>query len=873
MKLIKAHIINFGKFHDFDINFKDGLNSFVFENGWGKTTLSVFIKAMFYGMELTTKKSLEENERKKYSPWQGGIYGGSLTFSYKEKDYCVSRSFGQKKNEDSVEIRDLKTNKIIEDFSQDLGSFLFGVNRETFERSVHVTLEQAPIVSNDISARLNNLVEAADVANFDQAYSVLNEKASAIKAKKGKNDLISKIQEKIDEDREALINIDSRLSQNEEFEAKISGLEEKNMEQQKKLDSLTEQLSESARYESKLHYEELKKSLKEAESAKEALLDFFNGNVPEEKTLKTIDEISSHYTTLTTNIKNNSASQAEKDQYEALQNYFGGDIPSKEQIDSCIKTDQEYKAFILAESQKKLLPAEKEELTELKKKFNGKDISDTSISDCTAALSEIQNLERNIGEVSLRLQEKNNAVKNDKSAKSKLVLKILFIILSLLSAAAALVFFLLKLPYYTSIACGAGFVLFLLPGIFIKGKGGAASGLTAEIEKLNEELEEYKALHAKKDSACKSFLSQFIPGGSSDFAAISRLNVDYERYKVLNSKATEYEAWLTEQPKQTQDYENELMLFVKRFCKTDKLSSVSSEIQILNEKLNRLRELEKKIGDDSQNTKEQQEVKENLEKILAQYKSQKALTFAEQVQELHNKINDIKNADRLIEQSLLKQKEFEANPQNDIEAFKNLAKPEKSVAELQEEHESVSEQIRQNDSLIAGYKNNILTNLTYTDRKEDIETEIESLLGEKNDKNSEYHLLQKTMEFLSKAKEKLDANYSDPMKESFEKYLKLLGGKLKLVIDTDLKVSVDDEGRLHESDYLSAGYKDLVNFCSRMALIDALFGEEKPPVILDDPFVNLDDDKVPRALSLLQDMSQEKQLIYFACHKSRVSSS
>ena len=54
-----------------------------------------------------------------------------------------------------------------------------------------------------------------------------------------------------------------------------------------------------------------------------------------------------------------------------------------------------------------------------------------------------------------------------------------------------------------------------------------------------------------------------------------------------------------------------------------------------------------------------------------------------------------------------------------------------------------------------------------------------------------------------------------------------------------------------------------------MALIDALFTDEMPPVILDDPFVNLDDDKIPRALSLVKDMSKEKQILYFACHKSR----
>ena len=62
MKIINAHIINFGKLHEVDFNFDENLNSFLHENGWGKTTLSVFIKSMFYGMEHTTSKDITKNE-------------------------------------------------------------------------------------------------------------------------------------------------------------------------------------------------------------------------------------------------------------------------------------------------------------------------------------------------------------------------------------------------------------------------------------------------------------------------------------------------------------------------------------------------------------------------------------------------------------------------------------------------------------------------------------------------------------------------------------------------------------------------------------------------------------------------------------------
>ena len=54
-----------------------------------------------------------------------------------------------------------------------------------------------------------------------------------------------------------------------------------------------------------------------------------------------------------------------------------------------------------------------------------------------------------------------------------------------------------------------------------------------------------------------------------------------------------------------------------------------------------------------------------------------------------------------------------------------------------------------------------------------------------------------------------------------------------------------------------------------MALVDALFKEVKPPVILDDPFVNLDDDKLARGKELLIALEKEYQAIYFTCHESR----
>ena len=65
MKLIRMHVDNFGCLHDFDYSFNDGLNVVLHDNGWGKTTMAVFMKAMLYGFGTKRSKDINENERKR----------------------------------------------------------------------------------------------------------------------------------------------------------------------------------------------------------------------------------------------------------------------------------------------------------------------------------------------------------------------------------------------------------------------------------------------------------------------------------------------------------------------------------------------------------------------------------------------------------------------------------------------------------------------------------------------------------------------------------------------------------------------------------------------------------------------------------------
>ena len=50
MRLLRCHIENFGVLSGFDYEFESSLTVICRENGFGKSTLAAFLKAMFYGL-------------------------------------------------------------------------------------------------------------------------------------------------------------------------------------------------------------------------------------------------------------------------------------------------------------------------------------------------------------------------------------------------------------------------------------------------------------------------------------------------------------------------------------------------------------------------------------------------------------------------------------------------------------------------------------------------------------------------------------------------------------------------------------------------------------------------------------------------------
>ena len=177
MKLINCEIENFGCFSHFHMDFVKGCNVIHEENGWGKSTLATFMRVMFYGFENGSKRDEYENERRRYMPWQGGVYGGKLTFEANGHRYTVIRTFGNKDSEDTFLVKDCATNLETDIFSEKIGVELFNIDSGSFMRSVFISQNDCETKLTDgINAKLGNIADNTDdINNFEKVNGDLKD--------------------------------------------------------------------------------------------------------------------------------------------------------------------------------------------------------------------------------------------------------------------------------------------------------------------------------------------------------------------------------------------------------------------------------------------------------------------------------------------------------------------------------------------------------------------------------------------------------------------------------------------------------------------------------------------------------------------------
>ena len=148
-------------------------------------------------------------------------------------------------------------------------------------------------------------------------------------------------------------------------------------------------------------------------------------------------------------------------------------------------------------------------------------------------------------------------------------------------------------------------------------------------------------------------------------------------------------------------------------------------------------------------------------------------------------------------------------------------------------------------------------------KKSNLETEIKKL-------EEQYRLMSLALQYLTTSQNSLLEKYVKPMKDSVKKYIEIILKKYKdYSIDVNFKFRFVTDSGAKELGYYSKGFQAIISLCMRLALIDCLYPGEKPFIVLDDPFVNYDDEKMNLCKKLIKEVSNKYQVVYFTCHESR----
>jgi DNA repair exonuclease SbcCD ATPase subunit len=294
MRLIECYAENFGMLHEHTHKFTPGLNTVYAKNGSGKTTLTAFIKAMLYGFADTRKSTVEDNERLMYKPWQGGRYGGSLTFESEGRIYRIERTFGQKASEDETAVIDAARGVPTQEFGDDVGRALFGIDRDGFVRTVFLSEKKLPwkIENETISSKLSELVGAdGDVGGYKSAMDAL-EKRRKFYDKRGSGGEIYAVKAKIAECDATLAVLERRREEAKGYELSLARLESELAKLGEERIRLEEKLAEEraglAKRAKTEQYRSMLENLEEEKKNLEALREYFKNGVP---TGTEIDEV------------------------------------------------------------------------------------------------------------------------------------------------------------------------------------------------------------------------------------------------------------------------------------------------------------------------------------------------------------------------------------------------------------------------------------------------------------------------------------------------------------------------------------------------------------------------------------------------------
>lgn len=840
MKLISCHIENFGKISGRDLSFGGGLTAFCEENGYGKTTLAAFLKAMFYGME-PSRRNGRFNDRTHYYPFDGGRFGGNVVFLCKGKEYRIERFFDETSDtrDELTVYRDGRPC----DLGGEPGEVLFGIDRESFERTAFITGKETEIGSTDsINTRLNNFVEGSDDdTNLRAALERIDKRSKEYRKRGG--GLIA-------EEGERIVRLHSELKNYETVRAGLPGkyvrLNEKNRQIHGLAAEIAAAQTRNVAFANWERYDGLCASAAEHTKKIAALEEKYPFGVPSAEEAEKAFADAGRLEELRAVSEKRTFTAQDEARLEALGRKFSGGVPETEELSSAQESIVRMNGLDAA-----LAPQDgglSEEEEKLRRRFAAR------FPDAAEAEEAEKQAERfKKADAACAAAEETTVTVREVSFKANIAAAAVG---ALLLLAGIGVLFVQQIAGIVLAALGA---LLLLADAFLylNKKSGSA---------VRTENPERAAARRERESAERELAAILLPYGYSlgegVLFAAAKFREDRQRYLAAEKKAEERARGIRERQAERAEVQRSLDTFFAKYGTAEgdpvsRLAALRAEIAEYRSLLGR-----KKASEEAE--RGTAERAEELERALLAFCGKyrvppeglrgRARLICDDVKELAAERAERR---RLEEEARVLREE------------KHLAeRPAGTAADLKEMNAKLAELAEEKNRLSL----EIAADETDAERAGELQNELEESEERLRVYKKNHALLERTAALLKEADGRLKDKYVRPIRERFSYYSGIIERALgeKIYMDAEFNLRFEHGGQQRSEEHLSTGQRTVCAFCFRMALIDNMYAEEKPFLILDDPFTGLDGAHFAKVKEVLASLSEKMQLIYFTCHESRM---
>ena len=811
MRLKQINIINFGQFSNksFDLPSKQ-INVFFGANEAGKSTTVAFIKQIMFGFHLRSNSSPFFED---YTPLAHvSPMGGSLIFEADDSEYELERLYakGDKTKRGILTVKKdgqvVPENLFFDQIQNIDGSFY----ADSFIFNQEMLGQVSSLSQEDLLERIYYL-GAADSGKLLEMRDGFEKEAGKLFKKTGKKPEVNRLLKQMEDDRDNLAQTQAEFGDYEELDRDLTAKSDELKSKQQALEKLQKRAQELRDLQKELsNYQtllDLQKQVKDTQFDSENYQKAQDIMAQGRNLQKTIKSLKEQLADLDGN------NQADLSASKKL-------VQQKPQL---LQWQAEYKSCLQKADE---LKQEKEQILALS--------PDTKqVLDLTP--EQIKQLQADY----LALPKQENRVEAAANSNDKL-----WYVIGAVLAVLGLILLVMM---------GTVGVIALITGLIFLGAGYVKGN------KQNAAILEKQKLVAQKR---QGFGQQY--NLNPDNLDINNLVANANQYHLKENAEKANNEQLSQINQEVAQLATSVQNALKKPIEND-FSSVLSGIDELEEKIDRSQEIgQRRMTISSALKQDQQDLKElglQLQTLFAQAN-----------------VKNMADYDALYQDSL-----EQAKIKTQVEALKKSlnddltklaeAKPDRLEQRLHELNEQITEannevsDLQQQNAQVQVKLNNLADSTAVFEAKQDLantETNFES-------SSKEYLANLLAAKWIGRSLDLASNERFPKMLKAAKEYLALLTGGRYVDLDLGKKLTViRKDGKKRDVKYLSRGTAEQLYFALKLAFVEQIKDEINLPILIDDSFVNFDDNRIKYIEQLLKKINENNQVLIFTAQENLV---